>query len=137
MMPSACSRTMHLHTRYVSGAAGARSNGSDAFQNIQSALEAAGTKMTLVLNCLFWVAAEECIDPFFGGFHQIFNVENFPPPSRTEFVGLSPFGPTPAGELLAGANGQSGGNNDDDDYEGSDDGKCPLVMKCVAAMPAA
>ena len=74
--------------------------------------------MDLVLNCLFWVTSEAVIDPFFGGFHQAFNVEAFPPPSRTEFVGRS------AGSRQC--------------LEGSADAEfCPVVSKCVAAVPTA
>ena len=97
---------------YVSGVGSVNRNGTDAFKEISKSLKAAGSRMNLVLNCLFWVTSERVIDPFFGGFQQAFNVEAFPPPSRTEFVGSSP-----RSQCLGGA-------------------ACPVLSKCVAAMPA-
>jgi len=114
---------------YVSGAAGIKSDGTDVFADIEASLVAAGSQMNLILNCLFWVAAEECIDPFFGGFFQVFNnnTANFPPPSRTEFVGVLPG----TGRGIDAA----GGDTEVEDGTSSWDVHCPLVAKCVAAMP--
>eukprot|EP00040_Diaphanoeca_grandis_P043132 m.8732 g.8732 ORF g.8732 m.8732 type:complete len:449 (-) comp7107_c0_seq1:43-1389(-) len=99
---------------YVSGVGSAHRNATDAFKEISQGLSAAGSRMNLVINCLFWVTSEDVIDPFFGGFQQAFNVEAFPPPSRTEFVGVSPLS----------------------QCIGDGDQRCPVLSKCVAAMPA-
>lgn len=103
---------------YVDGVAGASPNGTDAFSAIKASLAAAGSRMNLVLNCLFFVTSEAGVDPLFGGFDVAFNKEAPPPPSRTEFVGASP-----SFQCLGGA-GRPAGR------------PCPVLAKCVAAMPA-
>lgn len=103
---------------YVSGVGSSLLNATDAFAMISRGLDKAGSRMDLVLNCLFWVKSEAVIDPFFGGFHQAFNVEAFPPPSRTEFVGRS----AGSRQCLGGDTGAA---------------SCSVVSKCVAAVPAA
>lgn len=52
---------------------------------------------------------------------------NFPPPSRTEFVGVLPG----TGRGIDAA----GGDTEVEDGTSSWDLHCPLVAKCVAAMP--
>ena len=68
-----------------------------------------------VLNCLYWVGDETVIDPFFDGFFEAFNKKAPPPPSRTEFVGASP-----GFQCVGGVGGAA----------------CPVLNKCIAAMPA-
>ena len=103
---------------YVDGIGSRMANASDALEVIEHALVAVGTRMDLVLNCLFWVPNEDGVDPFFHGFHDAFNVNIsgvFSPPSRTEFVGSSP-----ASQCIGGVAGPK---------------TCPVISKCVAAMP--
>lgn len=102
---------------YVDGVATRQLDGSPAFSAIRESLVAAGTRMNLMLNCLFFVASEAGIDPLFGGFDKAFNKAAPPPPTRTEFVGLSP-----GYQCLDAA---------------ADGGRCEVLAKCVAAMPAA
>ena len=106
---------------YVSGVGSAQPNATDAFAEMGRALKAAGSRLNLVLNCMFFVSKQSIIDgknntggSFFEGFHDTFNrdAENktavgFPPPSRNAFVGQCTTAP-----------------------------HCPVLSKCVAAMPA-
>jgi hypothetical protein len=124
---------------YVSGVGSALANATDALHEIGRALNAAGSRLDLVLNCLFWVASTPGgIGPVFAGFYDAFNCQlegnknttgtsfkqcavfqpaaGYPPPSRTEFVGAAV-----ASQCLSGKEGSL---------------SCPALAKCVAAMPA-
>eukprot|EP00656_Telonema_subtile_P034459 TRINITY_DN38536_c0_g2_i1.p1 TRINITY_DN38536_c0_g2~~TRINITY_DN38536_c0_g2_i1.p1 ORF type:complete len:287 (-),score=84.87 TRINITY_DN38536_c0_g2_i1:233-1093(-) len=74
---------------YVSGIAGRMSNGTDSFAVLESTLEAAGSSMARVVNCVFYVRAESSMRTLFGGFYDVFNKRFPPPPSRTEFIAES------------------------------------------------
>jgi hypothetical protein len=124
---------------YVSGVGSGRPNATDALSEVGRALRAAGSRLDLVLNCLFWVASTPGgIGPVFSGFYDAFNCRlegnknttghafkqcavfqpaaGYPPPSRTEFVGAAV-----ASQCLGGREGPT---------------RCPALTKCVAAMPA-
>jgi hypothetical protein len=103
---------------YVSGVGSTQPNATDGFHDIGRALKAAGSRLNLVLHCFFWVSSQSVIEPFFHGFHDVFNRDSnnktaagFPPPSRNEFVGSS-------------VQSQCSSRH------------CPVLSKCVAAMPA-
>jgi len=105
---------------YVSGVGSAQANATDGFAEIGRALAVAGSRLDLILNCMFFVSSQSVIDPFFHGFHDTFNRDGnnktavgFPPPSRNEFVGMSP---------------QSQCISESAQH-------CPVLSKCVAAIP--
>ena len=81
-------------------------NATDAFAGIERALKGAGSSMKLAANCVFWVRQLSRMGDLFEGFYQTFNVDAYPPPSRTEFVG-TPFSCE----------------------------SCAVLAKCVGAMP--
>jgi hypothetical protein len=104
---------------YVSGIGSTFRNATDGFAELRRALEAAGSRLNLILNCMFFVSSQSVIEPFFHGFHDTFNRDannrtavGFPPPSRIEFVGESV-----SSQCLRPSAG------------------CPVLSKCVAAMP--
>ena len=120
---------------YISGVGSAQANATDGFAEIGRALAGVGSRLDLVLNCMFFVSSEGVIDPFFHGFHNTFNrnadnrtAVGFPPPSRVEFVGRSA---TRSQCLQSSAGGRllSVG-------EAPAESGCPVLSKCVAAMPA-
>lgn len=83
-----------------------RSNGTDALQNLGEILSEAGTGLSNVVNCMFFMSDNNLVWNLFTGFFDVFNRDNPPPPTRGEFVGLSECTP-----------------------------KCFVVAKCVAALP--
>jgi hypothetical protein len=106
---------------YVSGVGSVQANSTDGFDELGRALQAVGSRLNLLLNCVFYVSSQKVIDPLFHGFHDTFNRDaknktaiGFPPPSRNEFVGIS-------------VRSQCLGSSKHD---------CPVLSKCVAALPA-
>lgn len=102
---------------HVSSIGAAHQNGTDGFETLERILELAGSRMDLVLNCHFYCRSTPVVQQLFDGFYQKFNVEAFPPPSRTEFVAIG------AGVYGEDAGAQCGGT------------PCEVQLQCVAAMP--
>lgn len=74
---------------YVDGISGVMGNATDAFLRYNDVLEASGTTMNQTLNCHFYVSDSNDMTKLFQGFYVAFNLNAYPPPSRTEFVGQS------------------------------------------------
>lgn len=98
-------------TAYLEGVGGPTGNLTDAYINMEKALVEVGSRMDLVLNCLYFMKVQSEIDAIFSGFYVAFNQNYPPPPSRTEFVGSAP---------LSCADPSS---------------PCTAMAKCVAALP--
>jgi len=71
---------------YVEGIGAAVANGTDAFTKLETVLKSAGTAMENVLRCHFYASAPSVVSTLFQGFYQVFNVDAYPPPARTEFI---------------------------------------------------
>merc|ERR1712060_593176 len=63
---------------------GNMTNGTDALANLERILQKAGTDLSNVVTCLFFLPNNTKVFDLFGGFYEAFNVKNPPPPSRGE-----------------------------------------------------
>eukprot|EP00756_Hemistasia_phaeocysticola_P059613 Hpha_TRINITY_DN36444_c0_g1::TRINITY_DN36444_c0_g1_i1::g.20041::m.20041 len=71
---------------HVEGIGAALANGTDAFTKLETVLKSANTAMENVLRCHFYASNISIVPTLFQGFYQVFNVDAYPPPARTEFV---------------------------------------------------
>jgi hypothetical protein len=93
---------------FTEGAVAKKASGAEAFLQVDAALRAAGSKMNLAVNCLFFLTELGGMSSYFAGFYAAFNVGAPPPPSRTEFVAAPAECPT-----------------------------CALTAKCIGLIPGA
>ncbi len=70
---------------YTDGIYATDADGLDGFDTLRETLVAAGSSMAQVVNCLFYIKNASNVDPLFQRFYKVFNVNNPPPPSRTEY----------------------------------------------------
>eukprot|EP00939_MAST-03C_sp_MAST-3C-sp1_P001289 g1289.t1 len=71
---------------YTSGIYSNDTNGMSAFDCLGDLLAAAGTSLDMVLNCVAFIQDETNMQDYFAGFYRVFNQDNPPAPSRTEYV---------------------------------------------------
>lgn len=96
---------------YASGIPVADANATGSFDSLGALLHLAGTDLSRVLSCRYYmsaVPAEGYPAALFAGFQRTFCVDNPPPPTRAEYVAVAPGAP-----------------------EGT-----TLVSQCTAALPA-
>ena len=72
---------------FVAGLAATRPNATDAYDSLGALLRPAKSDPSLALNCRFYMRdGPAMIQQLYAGFHDVFNVAHYPPPTRTEFA---------------------------------------------------
>merc|ERR1712203_1094630 len=62
-------------------------NGTDALLGLEPVLHKAGSDLSKMVNCMFFLKDTNQVYNLFSGFFQVFNANNPPPPTRGEYTG--------------------------------------------------
>eukprot|EP00933_Yihiella_yeosuensis_P082348 TRINITY_DN96203_c0_g1_i1.p1 TRINITY_DN96203_c0_g1~~TRINITY_DN96203_c0_g1_i1.p1 ORF type:complete len:411 (+),score=91.98 TRINITY_DN96203_c0_g1_i1:52-1284(+) len=70
---------------FVPAQLGKNESGIDALMSLETQLQSAGSSLSDVVHCHFFLKDQNQVFKLFNGFYQVFNVNHPPPPARGEF----------------------------------------------------